>query len=365
MPSQRGDFVCGVIEGFYGAPWSWEARADYATFLQRSGFDFYVYAPKADAHLRKGWREDWADAEWHALGELRARYRERGVRFGIGLTPWGTQTHYGSEVREALRRKLARIDALEPDLLAVLFDDVPGIVEDLARRQVAIAHDARDASRARSLLFCPTYYSDDPVLGSALGPMPSRYLEELGKRLDPGIEIFWTGPRICSREYTETHLSDVAARLGRKPFLWDNYPVNDGPRMCRHLHLRAVAGRPPALREWTSGLAANPMNQPQLSKIPLCTLRESLAADSGYDPAAAFRRAARGVCGSALADALEEDLEALHDRGLGALDVAERAALRARYAGFEEPCAREVVAWLDGDFEPSEEILAAFDGWDV
>jgi hypothetical protein len=135
--------------------------------------------------------------------------------------------------------------------------------------------------------------------------------------------------------------------------------------MCRYLHLRAVAGRPAALREWTRGLAANPMNQPQLSKIPLLTLRASLARERGYEPAAAFRTAARAVCGPALADALEADLAALHDEGLGALDAPRRAALRARYAGFEDPCAREVVAWLDGVFEASEEVLAEFDGWNV
>jgi hypothetical protein len=359
------DFACGVIEGFYGRAWSWQARADYAAFLKQTGFVFYVYAPKGDSHLRKAWREDWPDAEWRALEKLRARYRECGVGFGIGFTPWGTQKEYGPATRSDLLRKLARIDALEPDLLAILFDDMPGIVADLARRQVAIAHDARDASRARSFLFCPTYYSFDPVLESALGPMPSRYLEEIGEALDPEIGVFWTGPRICSREYTGAHLAEVAARLGRKPFLWDNYPVNDGPRMCRYLHLRAVAGRPATLRDWTSGLAANPMNQPELSKIPLRTLRESLAAGGTYDPAAAFRRAADAVCGPALARALEEDLAALHDGGLGALDPAQRAALRARYAPFDEPCAHEIVAWLDGAFEPSQEVLAAFEGWNI
>jgi hypothetical protein len=363
VPTGRRDFACGVIEGFYGEPWSFAARADYAGFLRDAGFDFYLYAPKYDEQLRKGWREEWPDAGWRALEALRARYRECGVAFGIGFTPWGAQLEYGPATRSQLRRKLARIDELEPDLLAILFDDMRGSVAELAERQVAIAHDARDASRASSFLLCPTYYSDDRVLESALGPMPGGYLEELGKRLDPQIEIFWTGPRICSREYTEEHLAGVAERLGRRPFLWDNYPVNDGPRMCRHLHLRAVAGRPRALREWTRGIAANPMSQPELSKIPLLTLCESLAAERDYDPAAAFRRAAHAVCGPALADALEQDLAELHDAGLGALDAARLAALRARYAGFDEPCAREVVRWLDGAFEPTEQLRAEFEGW--
>jgi hypothetical protein len=365
MPSERADFACGLIEGFYGRPWSWEARAGYADFLRQAGFGFYIYAPKADLHLRKAWQEEWPRGEWRALEDLRARYRESGVGFGIGLTPWGTQAEYGPAVRSRLRRKLARIEELEPDLLALLFDDLPGVVPDLARRQLEIARDARDASRAPAFLFCPTYYSDDRVLEAALGPMPERYLEELGAGLDPEIGIFWTGPRICSREYAQAHLAQVGLRLGRRPFLWDNYPVNDGPRMCRHLHLRAVGGRPAALRRWTSGLAANPMNQPELSKIPLRTLCESLDPERAYEPEAAFRRAARALCSPGLAEALDRDLPLLQDEGLGALDPPRRAALRARYAAFGEPCAREVVEWLDGAFEPSAEVLAAFAGWDV
>src|SRR5262245_1699808 len=362
---QAGEFRCGVIEGFYGEPWSFEARAGYAGFLREGGFDFYLYAPKTDTRLRKAWREDWPEAERRALEALRAVYRERGVAFGVGLTPYGAQLDYGPTARSELRRKLAAIDALEPDLLAILFDDMRGDVAGLAERQVEIAHEARDASRASAFLLCPTYYSDDRVLERMLGPMPQGYLEELGRRLDPRFGIFWTGTRICSREYPEQHLADVAARLGRRPFLWDNYPVNDGPRMCRHLHLRAVAGRPAALREQTSGIAANPMNQPELSKIPLLTLRASLAPGGGYDPAGAFRDAARAVCGPALAAALEEDLAALHDGGLGALDAARRAALRARYAAFDAPSAREVVRWLDGAFEPTAQVQAEFEGWNL
>jgi len=116
---------------------------------------------------------------------------------------------------------------------------------------------------------------------------------------------------------------------------------------------------------WTSGLAANPMNQPELSKIPLATLRESLARGDAYEPTAAFRRAARALCGAALAEALESDLPWLHDAGLDALEPARRAMLRARYAGFSGPCAREIVEWLDGAYQPSPEHLAEFAGFEL
>jgi hypothetical protein len=353
-------FSLGVIEGFYGREWSWQARAEYAPFLREHGYRFYLYAPKYDTVLRKRWRERWSAEQRDALTALRARYRDAGVAFGVGLTPFGAQSGYDAGVRRALEEKIRDLDALDLDILALLFDDVPGVPPDLAARQVAITHDALAATRARGFLMCPTYYADDAILDETSGPRPERYLEELGAGLAPQVQVFWTGPRICSPEYTRAHLDDVTRRLGRRPFIWDNYPVNDGPRMAKHLHLRAVTGRPHGLAQWTAGLAVNPMNQAELSKLALLTLRESFARGDAYDADAAFGRAARALWGEALAAALEEDLARFHDAGLDALDDAARARLSAKYRSLGGPAAAEVCAWLEGEFLPTEQLLAEF-----
>jgi hypothetical protein len=356
------EFALGLIEGFYGREWSWQARADYAPFLREHGYRFYLYAPKGDAVLRKRWRERWSAAQRDALEALRARYRGAGVAFGVGLTPFGAQSAYDAAARRALEDKIREFDALDLDVLALLFDDVPGVPPDLAARQLAITHDALAATRARGFLMCPTYYADDPILDKTSGPRPERYLEELGAGLAPQVQIFWTGPRICSPEYTQAHLADVTRRLGRKPFLWDNYPVNDGPRMAKHLHLRAVAGRPQGLAQWTAGLAVNPMNQAELSKLALVTLRESFGRGDAYDAEAAFERAARVLWGEALAAALEEDLTRFQDAGLDALDDEARAQLAAKYRAIGGAAAAEICAWLEGEFLPTEQLLAEFAG---
>ncbi|MGW2222295.1 beta-N-acetylglucosaminidase domain-containing protein [Nonomuraea sp. NPDC001684] len=49
-----GFAVRGVIEGFYGRPWSHEQRLDLLGFLGARGMNTYVHAPKAD---RPSWRE--------------------------------------------------------------------------------------------------------------------------------------------------------------------------------------------------------------------------------------------------------------------------------------------------------------------
>ena len=75
----------GVIEGFFGRPWSWQARLDYANFLKNNGFQFYIYAPKADPYLRIHWQAFWPEATFAELKRLGERYRQAGLAWGIGI----------------------------------------------------------------------------------------------------------------------------------------------------------------------------------------------------------------------------------------------------------------------------------------
>ena len=45
----------GVLEIFYGRPWSDVDRLAYAEFLKLLRLDFYLYGPKADDAFRKNW----------------------------------------------------------------------------------------------------------------------------------------------------------------------------------------------------------------------------------------------------------------------------------------------------------------------
>ena len=86
----------GLIEGFYGKPWTWAEREDQARFLKDAGYGFYIYAPKHDAWLRKRWREDYPQDEADALTRLSRVSAELGVSFGVGFSPFeGLPTHLG------------------------------------------------------------------------------------------------------------------------------------------------------------------------------------------------------------------------------------------------------------------------------
>ena len=346
----------GIIEGYFGRCWSHSDRCAVISRLGPAGYGFFHYAPKIDTFLRRDWRLPHADRALDDLRHLSAHCRALGVRFGIGLTPYGAHLDFDADTRAALKAKLAALDTLGLDDLAILFDDMRGDLPDLAVRQAEIVAFCLDHSRAARFFTCPSYYSYDPLLDRVFGARPACYLEDFGRLIDPAIQVYWTGEEVCSADYSPGHLRDVADRLGRKVCLWDNYPVNDGPRMSQYLHLRAFTGRGPAIAPWISGHAINPALQPTLGCIPALTLADAYRLGHDYAYGRAFMAAAVEVVGEALATMLQADLLTLNDGGLDRL--GDRAArLRARYAAVDHPAACEIVDWLDGGYAITGEMI--------
>jgi hypothetical protein len=280
-----------------------------------------------------------------------------GVRFGIGLTPFELHLSPGEHARAPITAKLDSLAAIGVDDLAILFDDMRGDVPELAERQAAIVDIAAGHGIASRLLCCPSYYSDDPVLDRAFGQRPAGYLERLGQLLGPTVEIMWTGEEVCSREISPEHLVRVAEQIGRKPFLWDNYPVNDGPLMSQHLHLRAFTGRSASIAPHISAHGINPASQAWLSLAPALTLAMSYGAGDAYAYGAAFDQAASSLFGGALTTRLRADLLTFQDRGLDRIGPNRRAELRDIYSVFDHPAAREVIAWLNGEYDLGDEAV--------
>ncbi len=351
LPEPSGAPNICVIEGFFGRSWSWRNRREYAPFLRDSGYQIYIYAPKDDPFLRKRWREDWPSETSTKIEKLIEAYHAEGLKVGVGLSPFELYLNYDVSARMELRSKIASLNAIGPDTLCILFDDMRGDVPELARLQAEITHQIADISTAGHIIMCPSYYSFDPILEKVFGTMPSDYFQDLGRLIASEIEIFWTGPRVCSDEYPESHLHEVGELLQRRPFLWDNYPVNDGEKKSQFLHLRAFENRS-HLRELTAGHAVNPMNQARLSRIPLQTLPMAYSQGEAYCGRTAFNAACKELCSTEMAAHLGEDLGAFQDVGLQGMDAEFRQNLIVKYQKFpDDPYAREIVAWLNGEYE--------------
>ncbi len=88
MPSATNpDFLAGVIEGFYGAPWSRAERFALFDWMVAWKLNTYLYAPKDDLKHRALWREKYSAAEAESLGELIWACKARGLRFIYALAP--------------------------------------------------------------------------------------------------------------------------------------------------------------------------------------------------------------------------------------------------------------------------------------
>jgi hypothetical protein len=347
----------GLIEGFYGRQWTWDEREAQARFLKEAGYGFYLYAPKGDEYLRRDWRVDYPAAEVERLTRLSRLCADIGLRFGVGFSPFEVYRSFDDEAKAALARKLAFFDAAGMTELAILFDDMRCDTPDIVATQAAIVTWMAERTAARRVIVCPSIYSDDPSLPRYFGEPPPNYLRDLAARLDPAIGLFWTGEEVCAREFSPGHLDRVANEIGRKPVLWDNYPVNDGMRMSPYLYLRAFTGRPGANAQHVTAHAVNPCLQPTLFRIPALTLAESYRLGDAYQYVAAWDRAAEQVLGPDLAALLRRHLVAFHDGGLTHIE-ADIPRLRERYAAFDHPAAREVVAWLDGEYRVTREMMA-------
>lgn len=351
------EYLCGVIEGFYGRTWPWSLRHSMIEFLQQQQFNIYVYAPKADRYLRRDWRQPHDAAEFKSLLELRAHCRVHRIKFGIGLSPSGLQGAYTSDDRAALAKKFEQLNQLDSDLLCILFDDMPGAIPDLAQRQATIVNDIMVMSSARRFVVCPSYYSFDPVLEQIFGEMPARYLETLGELLPAAVDIFWTGSLVLSPGFSAEDMASITARIGRKPMLWDNYPVNDGKRISRFLHLLPVRNRPQQLQQWCSGHLANPMNQPLLSQLPLGSLARSYR--DYYDPDQFWRERLEEFVGAELAALLRRDVERFQIQGLDTISEGERQTLIADYRDIAHPAATEVIDWLQEGYRFDPDCLTS------
>jgi len=319
-PMGRAFAVRGIVEGFYGKPWSHSARLDAISFLAPRGLNAYVYAPKDDAKHRADWRVPYDAEERGRFRELAAHAHAHEARFGFAISPGLDVAYEAAADRAAILAKLEPLlDAGVPWFL-LLLDDIP-MQAGLAARQAELAtwmfENLRAARADVSLTLCPTEY---------VGTRPSPYLGELGAGLPPAVDVMWTGPTVCSPTVSVDDARGWTAALGgRRTILWDNTPVNDAT-MTHELHLGPYRGRDAELVELVGGVLCNPMTQPRTSLVQLATAMEFLSDPDEYDAPAAWSRAIEDVAGER-AKPLAVLARACADcplAGTSALDLSER-----------------------------------------
>jgi hyaluronoglucosaminidase len=343
MQSDR--FLSGVIEGYYGRCWTFEARLAYADYLSEAGLNTYIYCPKGDPYLRHRWQEDWPKEQWEKLLELSAAYRKRDIGWGVGLSPVELYRDYGNLQQSNFKRKIERLAELAAPIIAILFDDMPGNLDSLASRQAQIVGDVCRWLPHVQVIVCPTYYSFDPVLQRYFGTMPTDYWQELGKELPESSQIFWTGNNVCSSSISDQDIQAIVELLGRPVTLWDNYPVNDGPARSNFLYMSKLTDRSGSLGPYIRGHLCNPMNQALLSLPALGGLAE-LYGGRGFNHDALSR-----ILGVQTWERLSLDKHVFERIGLSQLGEQRRLQLVDAYEQLPGAAAGEVADWLRGEYK--------------
>lgn len=334
--------LTGIIEGFYGTPWTWEQRLDLMAWCHERGMTHYVYAPKDDPLHRERWREPYGD---DALSGF-ARLVDAGtLRVGFALSP-GLSIDYGRDAdRAALLAKVEQVTDLGIDLIVLALDDIPPAPGLGAAHGELTAWLVGQLGDRAEVVFVPTDYT-------STRPVP--YLTELAASCPPEVPIAWTGATVVCDEISVGQAEARAAALGgRPPFLWDNYPVNDSV-MGDRLFLGPLRGRDPDLAQVTSGWLANPMVQSMASKLPLASVAAFLRGD---DPIAAWEADADLLGLRTFAEACDGGHPAtLVDAVVGASDPTRFAAALADLRAWVKAVQALSSPLLDGE---GDEWLAA------
>ena len=345
-----GFAVGGVIEGFYGRPWTHAQRLDMIRFMAEVGLGEYVYSPKDDPYTRRSWREQYPPAERAALAELAAEAKASGVSVSFALSPGLSMRYSDASDVEAILAKFASVAELGVTHFALFLDDIPEELRhepdraafgSLVEAQLSVVNEVAsrlaEAVTVDDFAVCPTLYR-----GRGTEP----YITELGRGLRAGIRLYWTGRAICSPELDSRDAKVFLDSTGRKPLYWDNFPVND-VAMTGELHIGPYLGRDPDLGEFADGIVANGMPLAEASKIAFTSLADYVRDPYSFDAEASWEAAIARIAGPRDAEALREFADANRGSALCTDDAPRLAAQIDRFAfDFEYGNRPDAVAGL-------------------
>ena len=256
----------GVVEGFYGTPWSHEVRLSLIDFYGKFKMNTYLYGPKDDPyHSCPNWRLPYPEKEAQHIKELVEASNRNYVDFVWAIHP-GQDIKWNEEDYQNLINKFNWMYDLGVRHFAIFFDDISGEGTNPLKQTELLNRLTEEFVKVKGdvspLTVCPTDYSK-----LWANPTEKGSLAIYGKTLNPEIKVFWTGDVVCSDLTPET-LDFINSRIKRPAYYWWNYPVTD---YIRNFLLQGpVYGLDTSLTaQETCGVISNPMEHGEASKLAL------------------------------------------------------------------------------------------------
>ena len=278
----------GVVEGFYGTPWSHKVRMSLIDIYGKYKMNTYLYGPKDDPyHSCPNWRLPYPDKELQNIKELIAASKRNRVDFVWAIHP-GQDIKWNEEDYQNLINKFNWMYDLGVRSFAIFFDDISGDGTNPVKQTELLNRLTKDFVEAKGdvspLTVCPTDYSK-----LWANPTPQGSLAIYGNTLDPSIKVFWTGDVVCS-DLTEATMDWVNSRIKRPAYYWWNFPVTD---YARHIMMQGpVYGLSTQLSDnELSGFVSNPMEHGEASKLALYSVADYAWNIAAYNPIDSWERA--------------------------------------------------------------------------
>ena len=328
----------GVIEGYYGVPYTAEVTKDLFRFMARFKMNTYMYGAKSDSYHSRYWSEPYPTEiteDQKCIGyltqdmmrDITSVAHATKVNFIWAIHPGRAFAKADSEeVLDKIMTKFESMYSLGVREFGVFVDDVGVPTEreemDICARNLDNLQkriDARwngknvpAADRVNPLHYVPQLYCY-----SWSTPEGTKQFFESLSVTDPKIHIYITGRNVWSVP-SNKDISHVKQYLGRDVSWWWNYACNDADftklfimdmytNFRDESHIDNLA-RLESQLSGTNTLIINPMQQGVLSKIPLFSVADyswntdafnndksweaSLPAVVGKERAVALRKAA-------------------------------------------------------------------------
>jgi len=288
-PSGTGDDASSRfrIRGMKGMLWAPETYIEEIPFLARYRFNLLMHCYTSMWDLETDganrWFREIPEEKMDTMRRVVEKCAENGIAFCFSInpalnSPRPFRTRNGGDF-EILWDRFQAFQDLGVRWFSVAFDDISTGVDAPGHAECAnrLLERLRERDPEARLILCPTVYHNKALKAE----WAREYLRVLGRKLHPDIEIFWTGPGVCSWRMTSEDAAEFTSLIGRKPFVWDNYPVNDGAPI---LHLAPLQGRAPGLARHVSGYLFNPMYQHEINRLPAITIADYLWDPENYDP---------------------------------------------------------------------------------
>lgn len=288
----------GVIEGYYGVPYSMEVTKDLFRFMARYKLNMYMYGAKSDPYHTRYWDKAYpekiTDKEKRfglmtqdMMKQLTQTAHECKVNFIWAIHPGQTFTALGeSDVLDRIMSKFELMYGLGVRQFGVFVDDCGVPYDDPSLKQCADRlaglqnmidakwnqPGAAAADTVKPLQYVPQLYAYSwakPELArkfwSSLNPVPEK------------VNIYTTGEKVWSVPNGKD-LEVLNDYLGREVSWWWNYPCNDVDVTKifvadtyanfadeKHIHYDGELEKDLQVKT----IIINPMQQGALSKIPL------------------------------------------------------------------------------------------------